>query len=303
MGFSNLYYSFLSKKFFIDLRRVDERIMLIDKFLKHDTLDFSAQKLSDREPLQMSVYASDSKSYSDAPEKSIAVISLKGDMMKEGTMCAYGTSEIAEQMNEAINSQNIEGIVLDIDSGGGAIDAIPPLLDAISNAKSKNKCVVALCDLCASAAYYVASYCDEIIASNTISAEFGSIGVMMSFADYAKYYEDNGIKVHTIYSDLSSYKNAPFESAKAGDYKAIKEEELNPLAKKFQNAVRSQRPNLDTKVEGILNGRTFFAEDAQKNGLIDNIGNMDFAVSECRKKCADAKISNYIKSHYDEQRV
>ena len=93
------------------------------------------------------------------------------------------------------------------------MDAIAPLVDAILYARGKGKAVVAHCDLCASAAYYAASYCNEIIAANEVSAEFGSIGVMMSFPDYAKYYESAGIKVHTIYSNLSDYKNAPFEAA------------------------------------------------------------------------------------------
>lgn len=50
--------------------------------------------------------------------------------------------------------------------------------------KIKANRIVAACDLCASAAYYVAVHCNEIIAANTISVEFGSIGVMMSFMDY-----------------------------------------------------------------------------------------------------------------------
>ena len=93
------------------------------------------------------------------------------------------------------HSANSSSVFCDTHSGGGAVDAIAPLVDAILYAKSKGKAVVAHCDLCASAAYYAASYCDEIIASNTISAEFGSIGVMMSFPDYAKYYENAGVKV------------------------------------------------------------------------------------------------------------
>ena len=120
-------------------------------------------------------------------------------MLKYGTYCSYGTMEYADLIREAADSSNISSVLCDIDSGGGAVDAIAPLVDAILYARSKGKAVVAHCDLCASAAYYAASYCNEIIASNTISAEFGSIGVMMSFPDYAKYYESAGIKMHTIY--------------------------------------------------------------------------------------------------------
>lgn len=287
MAFSTLYYTILNKPFFIDLRRIDAQAVLIDKFLSRDIADMSGVRLSDSKPLMKA------GKYSDVPEGSVAVITLKGDMLKDGTMCSYGTEEIAAAIREAAASQKIIGIRLDIDSGGGAVDAIAPMLDAISFSQSQNKPVVACCDLCASAAYYVACHCNKIMADNDISAEFGSIGVMMQFPDYAKYYEQKGIKVHTIYSDLSTHKNAPFEAALKGEYKSIKEEMLNPLAREFQQAVKSHRPNLDDKIDGILNGRMFFAKDALKYGLIDAIGNRDAATEEVRKLVASASLEEY----------
>ena len=287
MAFSTLYYTILNKPFFIDLRRIDAQAVLIDKFLSRDIADMSGVRLSDSKPLM------EAGKYSDAPEGSVAVITLKGDMLKDGTMCSYGTEEVAAAMREAASSPKIIGIRLDMDSGGGAVDAIAPMLDAISFSQSQKKPVVACCDLCASACYYVACHCNKIIADNDISAEFGSIGVMMQFPDYAKYYEQKGIKVHTIYSDLSTHKNAPFEAALKGEYKSIKEEMLNPLAREFQQAVKSHRPNLDDKVDGILNGRMFFAKDALKYGLIDAIGNRDAATEEVRRLAASMSLEEY----------
>lgn len=301
MAFSTLYYTILNKPFFIDLRRIDAQAVLIDKFLSHDTADMSADRLSDRRPMERvfmtgTAAKSSGKGFADAPEGSVAVIPLKGDMMKEGTYCSYGTEEIAAVIREAASAKNIIGIRLDIDSGGGAVDAIAPMLDAIAFSQGLGKPVVASCDLCASAAYYVACHCDEIVADNAISAEFGSIGVMMQFPDYAKYYEQKGIKVHTIYSDLSTYKNAPFEAALKGDYKSIREEQLNPLARAFQQAVRLRRKNLDEKVDGILAGRMFYAADARKYGLIDAIGTSDTATEEVRRLSAQMQLTQYAAS-------
>lgn len=297
MAFSTLYYTILNKPFFIDLRRIDAQAVLIDKFLERDVTGFSAEKLSDKTPLLMTAVTPEAKStsgdFNKAPSGSVAVIALRGDMLKEGTMCSYGTEEIAAVIREAAASPKIIGIRLDIDSGGGAVDAIAPMLDAIRFCQDQGKPVVASCDLCASAAYYVACHCDEIVANNSISAEFGSIGVMIQFPDYAKYYEQKGIKVHTVYSDLSSYKNAPFEAALKGDYKSIREETLNPLARQFQQAVRNRRRNLDEKVDGILNGRMFFAADAKSHGLIDAIGNADTATEEVRRLHASMQLSDY----------
>lgn len=301
MAFSTLYYTILNKPFFIDVRRIDAQAVLIDKFLAHDITGMNGEKLSDKQPVLRTVMAADGviasqgegNQFAKAPKDSVAVIPLRGDMLKEGTMCSYGTEEIAAVIREAADAKNIIGIRLDIDSGGGAVDAIAPMLEAIAFSQSKGKPVGACCDLCASAAYYVASHCNFIMADNTISAEFGSIGVMMQFPDYAKYYEERGIKIHTIYSNLSNYKNAPFEAARKGEYASIKEEQLDPLARQFQEAVKQHRQNLKTDVEGILNGRMFYAKDALNNGLIDRIGTAAEATAEVRRLAADMQLSRY----------
>ena len=302
MAFSTLYYTILNKPFFIDLRRIEAQAVLIDKFLEHDTSGFTAERLSDRQKIRRVFAAaggsgtSADETFGHAPEGSVAVVDLKGDMLKEGTMCSYGTEEIAAIIREAACSKNIIGIRLDIDSGGGAVDAIAPMLDAIRYSQSKSKPVVASCDLCASAAYYVACHCDEIVADNQISAEFGSIGVMMQFPDYAKYYEDRGIKIHTIYSNLSDWKNAPFEAARKGDYKSIKEETLDPLARQFQEAVKARRPNLKQDTDGILNGRMFFASEALRVGLIDRVGTAETATEEVHRLSASMQLEHYAAS-------
>ena len=107
---------------------------------------------------------------------------------------------------------------------------------------------------------------------------------MMSFPDYAKYYEREGVKVHTIYSSLSDYKNAPFEMAKEGKYEMIREEELDPLARDFQENVKANRGNkLKLDTTGLVRGRMFYAKDAIAVGLADAIGTLDFAIQRARE--------------------
>ena len=309
MGFSKLYHTILTMKFFIDLRQVDALSVLLEKYLTKDLQNFTSKILSQTEPLKISYRSAEYPGISgstggagqpggdDGKKNMVAVIPLRGTMIKYGTMCSYGADEIAAAIDEAAASKKVIGIVLDIDSGGGAVDAVAPLVDAIRRTKAMGKPVVASCDLCASAAYWTACECDEIMADNNISSEFGSIGVMMSFPDYAKYYEKEGIKVHTIYSNLSTYKNAPFEAAKKGEYDSIKTEELDPLARKFQANVRAKRAGkLNEDIEGILSGKVFYAEDALKHGLIDSIGTLDRAIARVRELAAEANINQYIKN-------
>ncbi len=257
-----LITTLLRGKWFIDHRVDIETSEIIDKILKRG---FAGETsiLSDNKPFSYSIISTNGAIpvAQDIPEgipyDTTAVFLIEGIMLKQGSLSHYGTTEIAASIRKAVEHDRITSIVLRIDSGGGAIDSIAPLVDVIQLAREKGKPVVASCDLCASAAYFVATYCNEIHADNDISAEFGSIGVMMSFRDYHKYYEKEGIKEHRIYSNLSEHKNQPLELAIQGKYDMIKEEMLDPLAVRFQKAVTENMPGLDTKVEGILSGKHF----------------------------------------------
>ena len=307
MRISHLYYSVAHRPFFILPRTAEAESVLVMKLLEHDaSLYGGSDKLADKRPPRAAFVGATGRTVvasaaqvkdggADVPEGSVAVIQMRGTMMKEGTLCSYGTEELAGLMVAAAMDGEVVGLVLDVDSGGGCVDAVAPMTQAIARCRAMGKPVVASCDLCASAAYYVACHCDSVMANNDISAEFGSIGVMTQLADYAGYYEQRGIKLHNIYSTLSEHKNAPFEAALKGDYKSIKEEELDPLARQFQSSVKAHRPGLDLKTEGVLSGRMFMYDEAQRVGLIDGIGTLDDAVSEVRRRAAEAHLERYLR--------
>lgn len=298
MSYSKLYSAIARGKWFIDFRQLEFYQNIVEQMINKRGEGYDDKILSSSSPL--TVLMSDGKamnqgnSFNAAPNGSVAIIPIQGTMLKNGTMCSYGTMEIAQMIDEATECKNISGTVLDIDSGGGSVDAIAPLVDSIRRSREAGKAVIASCDLCCSAAYYVASYCNEIVANNNISAEFGSIGVMMSFRDYAEKFQKDGIKEHTIYSSLSEEKNAAFELARQGEYDKIREEELDPLALAFRSTVQANRKDLKSDTAGILAGKTFYAQDALKYGLIDKIGTQTYAVARVKELTASAIIQEYI---------
>jgi protease-4 len=234
-------------------------------------------------------------SFKDVPENSIAIIPLEGPMTLKGGLCSFGTEEIAALVKEAGVSKNISALILNIDSGGGTTDSIVPLVEAINFAKSNNKPVVAFCNTALSAAYRVASECSAIVASNDM-AEFGSIGVFVKFPDEEGYLASQGLRTIKVYAPESADKNQPLEQALQGNFDLIQSEILTPHAINFQENVkkaRGEKLKLDTP--GILSGRVFFAKavgfDSIENGLIDSIGNLDFAIAEA-KRLSSSNVNN-----------
>lgn len=236
--------------------------------------------LPDRDPITLKVrdrmmgifdFLSDEKdttATANKPEEGVLVIPLRGLLSKFGSWWDWGTEDLAQFIMEAYKDSSIKAIVLQVHSGGGTTHGILPLEAAI---RKRTKPVIAAIDSKSfSAAYYLSVLADRVIAIDAMS-ELGSIGIMSRIFDDRKWMEMNGFKDIDIYPPESNWKNKTVREALKGNYKPMNEEELSPWAIHFQETVRSSRPKLDESIEGILNGRTFYAQDAVKNGLIDDI--------------------------------
>lgn len=211
-------------------------------------------------------------SLAEAPQGSKSLIRVEGAIMKKDYCGSPGTATLAAQLTAADRHDNIAGHMLILDSPGGTIDGTKAFADVI--AQTSKPVVVFVDQLAASAGYWIASAADEIIAINE-TAMIGSVGTMIRLMDSRKRYEAMGMVEHVINSDKSKDKNRAYNEVFAGNYKPIKEELLNPLNEIFLQAVRSNRPEVDEKA---LSAKVFLAADAMRMGLIDHIGNFDFAL-------------------------
>lgn len=223
----------------------------------------------------------------------VAIVPLHGTMLKYGTLCTYGTTEIAQHIAHLMADPSVIGLVLDIDTPGGEVSSIPPMIEAL---EQRNKPVLALSDTCCSAGYFAALFTDEIWASNDISAMVGSIGVQVSFADVQPYYEKLGVVFHRITPPESYEKNKAFELAREGKYEQITSEMLSPMAQRFQQEVRAHRPRLLDEA-GVLNGKTYLAQKALELGLIDRIGNLQQAVARVSELALQYEAKKFINAN------
>lgn len=209
----------------------------------------------------------------DAPHGSIAVINIAGAITKHDQGCGPdGMASKAAILRECYSLDNIKGVVLKIDSGGGEGMAMRLMDEAISK---RNKPVIAYIDDCAcSAAYGIASGCDYIVANSAV-ARVGSIGTYLTIADFEKYYEQQGIRLIEIYATLSKDKNKDYFDALKGNL-----EPLRKVADKFNEMFVS---SIERNREGKLSngrdvwgtGKVYFAEEALTLGLIDEINTFE----------------------------
>lgn len=215
--------------------------------------------------------------FDNAPENSIAVIKISGPITKYDGDCGEpGALQIATWINAASASSKIMGIILDIDSPGGEGGGATVLADTI---KSISKPIIAwTADGGAfSAAYWAASQCTEIHLRRTTD-QVGSIGGYTMVGDFSGAYELQGIKVKTVYAPQSIDKNKGTRDAFEKDDVSIIEKEMEFYVSSFINDVSSGRKN-KLKSNEWNTGKTYYANEAKKIGLIDAISNFQQVVS------------------------
>lgn len=225
--------------------------------------------------------AGDSEEYSQkgaerATGEYIAIVPLKGVLFKscyldkEGK--PVGADKTIMQLECAYNDPKCKGIVIKMDCPGGMEDAAYMIHDAVYR---RNKPVSAFVEFgdCQSGGMLIASQCDYIVASGEYS-RIGSIGVYVSYSDYSKMLEMNGIKQVDIYALQSRLKNYDIREAGKGNYKPLTEYATKRAAD-FMTRVyinRLGRWNESPKLADAFEGATLTGSEALEIGLIDATG-------------------------------
>lgn len=215
--------------------------------------------------------------FRNVPAGTLAVIPVKGVIMKEDWCGSPGTKTLASWVKQANEAPNISAIILDVEGPGGSVNGTPEFFDVIRNSQ---KPVVSFVEgMAASASYWIASGAKEIIASHE-STMIGSIGTMISLLDDTKRLKMLGYKRLDIYADKSTDKNQSFAAAIKGNEKPLKNELLNPLNEIFHRGVMQSREgklNISETNEP-LTGKVYLGKDAISLGLIDSIGSFEDAI-------------------------
>jgi len=205
------------------------------------------------------------------PAGSIAHLQLRGVMRAEDGISNRGVSSLVNDLRSAYANPNIEGILLEVNTGGGESLAGSMLQSAIADAP---KAVVVYAHFMASAGVRGTAPADEIIAASE-GTEIGSIGTMISLnKNYLQEYKQ---AVEDMYATKSPNKNAHLREYLRGNPRAM-QEYVDRHNEVFLGEMKRYR-ELKGDVEHTLSGAMFTARDAKRRGLIDGIGSWEYALS------------------------
>ena len=200
----------------------------------------------------------------------IAIVSLSGSLDDESGMNLLyqeNYSNLRKTIEELTLDKDIKGIVLMLNSPGGAVSGCFEACAYLREARNIKPIWAFGENLVASAAYALASSCSRFY--TTESTEIGSIGVMAQVADYSAYLERHGIISKIFKSKNAEKKNLPITSEEgANDL----QEKLDYYEDKFYEAISLGR-DIDRAeaLDKYGHGKTFVAPEALEKGMLDEI--------------------------------
>ena len=210
----------------------------------------------------------------------VSLIDVRGEIFDADNASA---DNIASALNRAFKDQFTTAIIMRINSPGGSpVQASYVYNEVIRLKKLHPKIkVYAVCsDLCASAAYYVASSADYIYANP--SSLVGSIGVLINGFGFTGALEKLGAERRLLKSGDEKGFLDPFSpmSQKDKDYAQTM---LNIVHQQFINDVKKGRGNRLKDSPELFSGLAWTGQQAMQLGLIDGFGSAGYVAREIIK--------------------
>ena len=200
----------------------------------------------------------------------VAIIPMHGTLINRfGASWGFvtGYDYIRGAFDSALADSSVQGIMLDVDSYGGEVHGCFELADHIFANRGKKPIMAMVNANCYSAAYATASAADTITV--TPSGGAGSIGVVTMHVDYSKALQENGISVSYIFAGKHKVDGNPYQPL-PDSVRADIQSRIDATYEKFVALVARNRGMSAASVRGS-EARTYGAEDAKANGLIDSV--------------------------------
>lgn len=191
------------------------------------------------------------------------------------------TEAVAAQIRQAMASDEVGTIVLDIDSPGGSVSGTAELADVVAAARAVKPVIAVANAEAASAAYWVASQASEVVV--TPSGMVGSIGVRMPYTDDSEAQAREGIKRE--YISYGKYKSEGMSGPLSDETRGYLQSMVDAYGNAFTRAVAKGRGVPVDVVRGpqFGEGRMKLATDAVASGMADRIGTLEEVIAKARR--------------------
>ncbi len=217
----------------------------------------------------------------------IAVLSAEGDILRGrvddmfGGNQAIASENITKVIRDLKNDKSVKGVIVRVDSPGGDAVASDEILHEMKMLSNEKPLVISMSDYAASGGYFISMTGDQVVAyPNTIT---GSIGVIYGKFSARELYNKLGIqkdvlqrgKFADIDSDYTPLSPAGIQKLHEG---------IETTYHSFVAKVAAARKKPYEQIDAIAQGRVWMGTQASQNGLVDQLGGFDKAITVIRQR-------------------
>lgn len=224
----------------------------------------------------------------EVEDKTLAVLHLSGPIV-DGVKPVPG-SIVSGPMVEAIrsieNNDNVQGVVVRINSPGGSATASEAIVLALAKLAERKPVVCSMGNVAGSGGYYVTCFGRPILAeAGTITGSIGVLGVKPNLGPLLNKF---GLHEELIALDESAGMSSMTRSWSDAD-KELMQAHMNDVYDRFVGHVAKSRKLSREQVLAIAGGRVWSGQQAVDNHLIDRLGGLDDALAMV---AAEAKVGD-----------
>ncbi len=209
-----------------------------------------------------------------SPSGEIALIHVQGVLMN--------SRDIVRQLSDYRHNPKVRGIILRINSPGGAVAPAQEIYSEIMKLRADHKTVYAsMGTVAASGGYYIACAADYVLANpGTLT---GSISAVMAFNNIEELTKKIGVKPNIIKSGKFKDMGSPLRAMSPEEQKLL-QDVVDDVHQQFVQAIAKGRNLPVAQVHKIADGRIMTGQQALELKLIDEVGGLEKTIELLAKK-------------------
>lgn len=245
-----------------------------------------AERANDKSPEALEKYRAESMRRAERAKvrEGVAILYAEGPLFKRANLFtemsgATSYDVLMRDLALAVDTPDIKGIALYLDTPGGEVSGCDELGEAIFQARQKKPIEAYASGTCASAGYWLGSAASKLTISE--ATEVGSIGAVLTIQDYRPREEARGVKNYKFISAVSPNKQ-PDPSTEQGSNSL--QTRINDLGELF---VKTVSRNRGVSVEDVLakfgGGGVEMGAKAVSLGMADAVGQFEDVIASLSK--------------------
>ena len=189
--------------------------------------------------------------------------------------------DIVRQIRSFREDKTVQGIILRIDTPGGAVAPSQEIYDEVLRSRSKKPIYASMGSVAASGGYYIAAGAEKVYANP--GSLTGSIGVIMAFTNFEGLMKKVGVRPEVIKAGKFKDTGSPGRGMSKKERKYL-QAVVKDVHEQFIEAVTKGRNMTASQAKQLADGRIFTGRQALGLKMVDELGGLEDAISSMGKR-------------------